>query len=69
MADRDEHEKSDSAEHTTSQLRLGLKPNINQFLLLILVNALDAYLGDKDIIESLNGIMPAMISEVLRCQV
>lgn len=39
MADEDENDDRDRAEHVTPQLRLGLKPNINQFLLLILVNA------------------------------
>jgi hypothetical protein len=39
LAEGDENSKSDGAEHVTPQLRLGLKPNINQFLLLILVNA------------------------------
>lgn len=39
MADNDENKNKDRAGHARPQLRLGLKPNINQFLLLILVNA------------------------------
>ena len=39
MADKNDSDGTDRTDKNAPQLRLGLKPNINQFLLLILVNA------------------------------
>jgi hypothetical protein len=39
LADTGENKSKDRAEYVKPQIRLGLKPNINQFLLLIVVNA------------------------------
>jgi MFS family permease len=57
LAERDDHKKSDRAEHVTPPLlRLGLKPNINQFLLLILVNAfVGAMIGLEQTVVPLLG--------------
>jgi len=56
LAERDENSKSDGAERVTPQLRLGLKPNINQFLLLILVNAfVGAMIGLEQTVVPLLG--------------
>ena len=57
MAERDDNKKSDRAEHVTPPLlRLGLKPNINQFLLLILVNAfVGAMIGLEQTVVPLLG--------------
>ena len=57
MAERDDNKKSDKAEHVTPPLlRLGLKPNINQFLLLILVNAfVGAMIGLEQTVVPLLG--------------
>lgn len=52
----DEENKRDRADRSTSQLRLGLKPNINQFLLLILVNAfVGAMIGLEQTVVPLLG--------------
>jgi MFS family permease len=57
LAERDDNKKSDKAEHVTPPLlRLGLKPNINQFLLLILVNAfVGAMIGLEQTVVPLLG--------------
>jgi MFS family permease len=57
LAERDDNKKSDRAEHVTPPLlRLGLKPNINQFLLLILVNAfVGAMIGLEQTVVPLLG--------------
>ena len=56
MTERDENRKSNGAERVTPQLRLGLKPNINQFLLLILVNAfVGAMIGLEQTVVPLLG--------------
>ncbi|HET6641002.1 MAG TPA: MFS transporter [Nitrososphaeraceae archaeon] len=57
MAERDDNKNSDRAEHVTPPLlRLGLKPNINQFLLLILVNAfVGAMIGLEQTVVPLLG--------------
>jgi hypothetical protein len=56
LADEGENEVRDRAEHVTPQLRLGLKPNINQFLLLILVNAfVGAMIGLEQTVVPLLG--------------
>jgi MFS family permease len=48
--------KDDGVEHGMPQLRLGLKPNINQFLLLILVNAfVGAMIGLEQTVVPLIG--------------
>jgi MFS family permease len=39
LADKDDNDATEKTDKNAMQLRLGLKPNINQFLLLILVNA------------------------------
>jgi MFS family permease len=53
----DEDEKTrDNAEHAKPQIRLGLKPNINQFLLLILVNGfVGAMIGLEQTVVPLLG--------------
>jgi hypothetical protein len=49
-------EAVDRADKTAPQLRLGLKPNINQFLLLILVNAfVGAMIGLEQTVVPLLG--------------
>ena len=57
MAERDDNKKSDRSEHVTLPLlRLGLKPNINQSLLLILVNAfVGAMIGLEQTVAPLLG--------------
>ena len=56
MADTGENKNKDRAEHAKPQLRLGLKPNINQFLLLILVNAfVGAMIGLEQTVVPLLG--------------
>ena len=56
MAERDENKKSNGTERVTPPLRLGLKPNINQFLLLILVNAfVGAMIGLEQTVVPLLG--------------
>lgn len=56
MAERDEVRKSDGEGGITPKLRLGLKPNINQFLLLILVNAfVGAMIGLEQTVVPLLG--------------
>ena len=53
---RGDANKDDGAEHSMPQLRLGLKPNINQFLLLILVNAfVGAMIGLEQTVVPLIG--------------
>ncbi len=56
MVDVDENKDKDKIEHAKPQLRLGLKPNINQFLLLILVNAfVGAMIGLEQTVVPLLG--------------
>jgi hypothetical protein len=56
LADEGEKKNKDRAEHITPQLKLGLKPNINQFLLLILVNAfVGAMIGLEQTVVPLLG--------------
>jgi predicted MFS family arabinose efflux permease len=56
LADDDENEVSGGAEYATPQLRLGLKANINQFLLLIFVNAfVGAMIGLEQTVVPLLG--------------
>jgi plastocyanin len=56
LADTGENKNKDRAEHVKPQLRLGLKPNINQFLLLILVNAfVGAMIGLEQTVVPLLG--------------
>ena len=55
MIDEDEKTR-DNAEHAKPQIRLGLKPNINQFLLLILVNGfVGAMIGLEQTVVPLLG--------------
>ena len=56
MVETDENKNNDKTEHIKPQLRLGLKPNINQFLLLILVNAfVGAMIGLEQTVVPLLG--------------
>ena len=56
MDETDENKNNDKTEHVKPQLRLGLKPNINQFLLLILVNAfVGAMIGLEQTVVPLLG--------------
>jgi MFS family permease len=56
LPDEGEKKNKDRAERITPQLRLGLKPNINQFLLLILVNAfVGAMIGLEQTVVPLLG--------------
>ena len=56
MVDKDDSEATDRADKTAPQIRLGLKPNINQFLLLILVNAfVGAMIGLEQTVVPLLG--------------
>ena len=56
MDGTDENRNNDKTEHVKPQLRLGLKPNINQFLLLILVNAfVGAMIGLEQTVVPLLG--------------
>jgi MFS family permease len=56
LADKDDGEATDRADKIAPQLRLGLKPNINQFLLLILVNAfVGAMIGLEQTVVPLLG--------------
>lgn len=56
MADKGENKNKDIAEHAKPHIRLGLKPNINQFLLLILVNAfVGAMIGLEQTVVPLLG--------------
>ena len=56
LSDADENKNNDKTEHVKPQLRLGLKPNINQFLLLILVNAfVGAMIGLEQTVVPLLG--------------
>ncbi|MGC1131515.1 MAG: MFS transporter [Nitrososphaeraceae archaeon] len=56
MADTGENKNKDRAEYAKAQIRLGLKPNINQFLLLILVNAfVGAMIGLEQTVVPLLG--------------
>jgi MFS family permease len=56
LAHRDQDRDGDKVEHATPQLRLGLRPNINQFLLLILVNAfVGAMIGLEQTVVPLLG--------------
>ncbi|MGA7370345.1 MAG: MFS transporter [Nitrososphaeraceae archaeon] len=56
MADTGENKNKDKAEYVKPQIRLGLKPNINQFLLLILVNAfVGAMIGLEQTVVPLLG--------------
>ena len=56
MADKDGHEPADKADKTVLKIRLGLKPNIDQFLLLILVNAfVGAMIGLEQTVVPLLG--------------
>ena len=56
MPDKDDSEATDRADKIAPQLRLGLKPNINQFLLLILVNAfVGAMIGLEQTVVPLIG--------------
>jgi cyanate permease len=56
LAGKDGCEPADKADKTVPQIRLGLKPNINQFLLLILVNAfVGAMIGLEQTVVPLLG--------------
>jgi MFS family permease len=56
LADKDDSGATDRADKNAPQLRLGLKPNINQFLLLILVNAfVGAMIGLEQTVVPLLG--------------
>jgi MFS family permease len=56
LAETGENKNKDRAEHAKPRLRLGLKPNINQFLLLILVNAfVGAMIGLEQTVVPLLG--------------
>jgi MFS family permease len=56
LADEGEKKNKDRAERITPRLKLGLKPNINQFLLLILVNAfVGAMIGLEQTVVPLLG--------------
>jgi hypothetical protein len=56
LVETDENKNNDKTEHIKPQLRLGLKPNINQFLLLILVNAfVGAMIGLEQTVVPLLG--------------
>jgi len=56
LDETDENKNNDKTEHVKPQLRLGLKPNINQFLLLILVNAfVGAMIGLEQTVVPLLG--------------
>lgn len=56
MTDEGENKTRDREEHIKPQLRLGLRPNINQFLLLILVNAfVGAMIGLEQTVVPLLG--------------
>ncbi|MGH9950457.1 MAG: MFS transporter [Nitrososphaeraceae archaeon] len=56
MTDEDENKTRDRVEHVNPQLRLGVRPNINQFLLLILVNAfVGAMIGLEQTVVPLLG--------------
>jgi MFS family permease len=56
LADKDDSEAADRADKIAPQIRLGLKPNINQFLLLILVNAfVGAMIGLEQTVVPLLG--------------
>jgi MFS family permease len=56
LTDAGEDKNKDKAEYVKPQIRLGLKPNINQFLLLILVNAfVGAMIGLEQTVVPLLG--------------
>ena len=56
LPDKDDSEATVRADKIAPQLRLGLKPNINQFLLLILVNAfVGAMIGLEQTVVPLIG--------------
>jgi MFS family permease len=56
LADGGKNENRDGSEHASPQLRLGLKPNINQFLLLMVVNAfVGAMIGLEQTVVPLLG--------------
>jgi len=56
LADKDDSDATDRTDKNAPQLRLGLKPNINQFLLLILVNAfVGAMIGLEQTVVPLLG--------------
>jgi MFS family permease len=56
LPDTDENRSKDKAEYAKPQIRLGLKPNINQFLLLVLVNAfVGAMIGLEQTVVPLLG--------------
>jgi MFS family permease len=56
LADNDDSGATDRTDKTAPQIRLGLKPNINQFLLLILVNAfVGAMIGLEQTVVPLLG--------------
>ena len=56
LADKDDSDATDRTDKNAPQLRLGLRPNINQFLLLILVNAfVGAMIGLEQTVVPLLG--------------
>jgi nitrate/nitrite transporter NarK len=56
LADKDDSGATDRTDKNAPQLRLGLKPNINQFLLLVLVNAfVGAMIGLEQTVVPLLG--------------